>query len=116
MLKRTGLVKPSLTQPIGRAAVPFGPPNTAVEGKLLSNLMKRKPKALTNKNQTNQQRKARAANRRLQLNKEFEVRPRLKEQAKQKFTTTRIFQHNQQKTASFNSSQLRQDFSVHKTN
>ena len=49
-----------------------------MEGKLLSNLMKRLPKATPKENQTNQQQQASEANRRVQFNKEIEVRTLLK--------------------------------------
>ena len=45
-----------------------------MEGKLLSNLMKRVPKAPTKENQTNQHQQASEANRRVQFNKDIEVR------------------------------------------
>ena len=74
-LKRTGRCKVFLDFDRG-AAVTFGPPTRTVEGKLLSNLMKRVPKAPPKENQTNQQ--ASEANRRVQFNKEIEVRTLLK--------------------------------------
>ena len=53
-LKRTGRCKVFLDFD-RRAAVTFGPPTRTVEGKLLSNLMKRVPKARPKENQTDQQ-------------------------------------------------------------
>ena len=50
-----------------RAAVTFGLPTRTVEGQLLSNLMKRVPKAPPKENQTNQQRKASEAERKLRV-------------------------------------------------
>ena len=50
-----------------RAAVTFGPPTRAVEGKLLSNLMKSVPKAPHKQNQTNQQRNASGAERKARV-------------------------------------------------
>ena len=76
-LKRTGRRKVLLDFD-RRAAVTFGPPTRTVEGKLLSNLMKRVPKAPPKENQTNQHQQASEANRRVQLNKEIEVRTLLK--------------------------------------
>ena len=61
-----------------RAAVIFGPPTQTVEGKLRSNPMKRVPKAPPKANQLNQQQQASEANRRVQFNKEIEVRTLLK--------------------------------------
>ena len=61
-----------------RAAVTFGPPTQTVEGKLLSNLMKRVSKAPPNENQTNQHQQASEAIRRVQFNKKIEVRTLLK--------------------------------------
>ena len=76
-LKRTGRCKVFLD--FGRrAAVTFGQPTRTVEGKLLSNLMKRVPKATPKENQTNQQHQASEANRRVQFNKEIDVRTLLK--------------------------------------
>ena len=65
-LKRTGRCKvfPDFDR---RAAVTFGPPTRTVEGKLLSNLMKRVPKAPPKENQTNQQRIASEAERKLRV-------------------------------------------------
>ena len=65
-LKRTGRYKDFLDFD-RRAAVTFGPPIRTVEGKLLSNLMKRVPKAPPKENQTNQQRNASAAERKLRV-------------------------------------------------
>ena len=65
-LKRTGRCKVFLDFD-GRAAVTFGPPTRTVEGKLLSNLMKRVPKAPPKENQTNQQRNASEAERMLRV-------------------------------------------------
>ena len=65
-LKRTGRCKAFLVIS-GRAAVTFGPPTRTVEGKLLSNLMKRVSKAPTKENQTNQQRNTSEAERRVQF-------------------------------------------------
>ena len=76
-LKRTGRCKVFLDFD-RRAAVTFGPPTRTVEGKLLSNLMKRVPKAPPKENQTNQHQQASEANRRVQFNKEIEVRTLLK--------------------------------------
>ena len=55
-----------------------------VEGKLLSNLMKRVPKAPLKENQTNQHQQASEANRRVQFKKEIEVRTLLKGNQKSK--------------------------------
>ena len=76
-VKRTGRCKVFLDFD-RRAAVTFGPPTWTVEGKLLSNLMKRVPRAPPKKNQTNQHQQASEANRRVQFNKEIEVRTLLK--------------------------------------
>ena len=65
-LKRTGRCKVFLDFD-RRAAVTFGPPTRTVEGKLLSNLMKRVPKAPPKENQTNQQRNASEAERKLRV-------------------------------------------------
>ena len=65
-LKRTGRCKVVLDFD-RRAAVTFGPPTRTVEGKLLSNLMKRVPKAPPKENQTNQQRNASEAERKLRV-------------------------------------------------
>ena len=65
-LKRTGRCKVFLDFD-RRAAVTFGPPTRTVEGKLLSNLMKRVPKAPLKENQTNQQRNASEAERKLRV-------------------------------------------------
>ena len=70
-LKRTGRCKAFLDFD-RRAAVTFGPPTRTVEGKLLSNLMKRLPKATPRENQTNQQQQASEANRRVQFTKHVE--------------------------------------------
>ena len=56
-LKRTGWCKVFLDFD-RRAAVTFGPPTRTEEGKLLSNLTKRVPKAPPKENQTNHQRNA----------------------------------------------------------
>ena len=86
-LKRTGRCKVFLDFD-RRAAVIFGPPNRTVEGKLLSNLMKRVPKAPPKENQTNQQRNASEAERkvRVQFTKQVEELVSLKrnKQSKQK--------------------------------
>ena len=65
-LKRTGRCKvfPDFDR---KAAVTFGPPTQTVEGKLLSNLMKRGPKAPPTETQTNQQRNASEAERKLRV-------------------------------------------------
>ena len=77
-LKRTGRCKVFLDFD-RRAAVTFGPPTRTLEGKLLSNLMKRVLKAPPPKeNQTNQKQQASEANRRVQFKKEIEVRTLLK--------------------------------------
>ena len=76
-LKRTGRCKVFLDFD-RRAAVTFGPPTRTVEGKLLSNLMKRVPRAPLKENQTNQHQQPSEANRRVQFNKEIEVRTLLK--------------------------------------
>ena len=76
-LKRTGRCKVFLDFD-RRAAVTFGPPTRTVEGKLLFNLMKRVPKAPLKENQTNQHQQSSEANRRVQFNKEIEVRTLLK--------------------------------------
>ena len=76
-LKRTGRCKVFLDFD-RRAAVTFGPPTRTVEGKLLSNLMKRVSNAPPKENQTNQHQQASEANRRVQFNKEIEVRTLLK--------------------------------------
>ena len=65
-LKRTGRCKVFLDFD-RRAAVTFGPPTRTVEGKLLSNLMKRVPKAPPKENQTNEQRNASEAERKLRV-------------------------------------------------
>ena len=65
-LKRTGRCKVFLDFE-WRAAVTFGPPTRTVEGKLLSNLMKRVPKAPPKENQTNQQRNACEAEQKLRV-------------------------------------------------
>ena len=70
-LKRTGRCKVFLDFD-RRAAVTFGPPTRTVEGKLLSYLMKRLPKATPKENQTNQQQQASEANRRVQFTKHVE--------------------------------------------
>ena len=82
-LKRTGRCKVFLDFD-RRAAVTFGPPTRTVEGKLLSNLMRREPKAPPKENQTNQHQQASEANRRVQFNKEIEVRTLLKENQQSK--------------------------------
>ena len=56
-LKRTGRCKVFLDFD-RRAAVTFDPPTQKVEGKLLSNLMKRVPKTSFKENQSNQKRNA----------------------------------------------------------
>ena len=64
-----------------RAAVTFSPTTRTVEGKLLSNLMKRVPKVPPpppKENQRNQQQQPSEANRRVQFNIEIEVRTLLK--------------------------------------
>ena len=63
-----------------RAAVTFGPPTRTVEGKLLSNLMKRVPKASPKENQTNQQPNSNEAERkvRVQFTKDVEELTSLK--------------------------------------
>ena len=77
-LKRTGRCKVFLDFD-RRAAVTFGPPTRTVEGKLLSHLMKRvPPNAPPKENQTDQHQQASEANRRVQFNKEIEVRTLLK--------------------------------------
>ena len=76
-LKRTGRCEVLLDFD-RRAAVTFGPPTRTLEGKLQSNLMKRLPAALPEENQTNQRQQASEANRRVQFNKEIEVRTLLK--------------------------------------
>ena len=76
-LKRTGRCKVFLDFD-RRAAVTFVPPTRTEEGKLLSNLMKRVPKVPPKENQTNQHQQAGEANRRLQFNKEIELRTLLK--------------------------------------
>ena len=65
-LKRTGRCKVFLDFD-RRAAVTFGPPTRTVEGKLLSNLMKRAPKAPLKDNQTNQHRNECEAERKVRL-------------------------------------------------
>ena len=65
-LKRTGRCKVFLDFD-RRAAVTFGPPTRTVKGKLLSNLMKRVSKAPPKENQTNQQRNASEAERKLRV-------------------------------------------------
>ena len=70
-LKRTGRCKVFLDFD-RRAAVTFGPPTRTVDGKLLSNLMKRLPKASPKENQANQQQQASEANRRVQFTKHVE--------------------------------------------
>ena len=65
-LKRTGRCKVFLDFD-RKAAVTFGPATGTVEGKLLSNLMKRVPKAPPKENQTNQQRNASEAERKLRV-------------------------------------------------
>ena len=65
-LKRTGRCKVFLDFD-RRAAVTVGPPTRTVEGKLLSNLMKRVPKAHPKENQTNQQRNASEAERKVRM-------------------------------------------------
>ena len=70
-LKRTGRCKTFLDFD-SRAAVKFGPPTRKLEGKLLSNLIKRVPKAhppppKNKENQTNQQRNASEAERKARV-------------------------------------------------
>ena len=76
-LKRTGQCKVFIDSD-RRETVTFGPAIQTVEGKLLSNLMKRLPKAHPKENQTNQKQQASEANRRVQFNKETEVQTLLK--------------------------------------
>ena len=76
-LKRTGRYKVFLDFD-RRAANTFRPPTRTVEGKLLSNLIKRVPKAPPKEKQTNQHQQASEANRRVQFNKAIEVRTLLK--------------------------------------
>ena len=106
-LKRTGRCKVFLDFD-RRAAVTFGPPTRTVEGKLLSTLMRRVPKAPHKENQTNQQRNASEAERkvRAQFTKYGRVDLALKEKAKK---ATRQSNHNQQRRASINSSKVRQE-------
>ena len=65
-LKQTGRCKVFLDFD-RRAAVTFAPPIRTVEGKLLSNLMRRVPKAPPKENQTNQQRNASKAERKVRV-------------------------------------------------
>ena len=65
-LKRTGRCKVFLDFD-RRAAVTFGPPTRRAEGKLLSNLMRRGWKAPSKENQTNQQRNASEAERKVRV-------------------------------------------------
>ena len=65
-LKRTGRCKVFLDFD-RRAAVTFGQPTRTVEGKLLTNLMKRLPNASPKENQTNQQRNASEAERKVRV-------------------------------------------------
>ena len=65
-LKRTGRCKNFLDF-YRRAAVTFGPPTRTLEGKLLSSLMKRVPKATPKENPTNQQRNASEAERKVRV-------------------------------------------------
>ena len=74
-LKRTGLCKVFLDFD---RRVTFDPLTRTVEGKLLSNLIKRVRKAPPKENQTNQQQQAIEAKRRVQFNKEIEVRTLIK--------------------------------------
>ena len=79
-LKRTGRCKVFLDID-RRAAVTIGLPTRTVEGKLLSNLLKRVPKAPHKENQMNQQRNASEAERkvrRVQFTKHFEELTSLK--------------------------------------
>ena len=65
-LRRTGRCKVFLGFD-RRGAFTFGPPTRTVEGKLLSNLMKRVPNAVPKENQTNQQRNASEAERKVRV-------------------------------------------------
>ena len=65
-LRRTGRCKVFLHFD-RRGAATFGPPTRTVEGKLLSNLIKRVPNAPPKENQTNQQRNASEAERKVRV-------------------------------------------------
>ena len=102
-LKRTGRCKVFLDFD-RRAAVTFGPPTWTGEGKLLSNLTKRLPKAPHKENQSNQQRNASEAERkaRVQFTKHVEQLisfKRNKQSKQQPSTSSTISREELQSTA-----------------